>query len=210
MRLIREEMMKMKQRMNELELRQDHNEIKVDSIETIVRANPQLVKSNKSSPSSIAEAAQSLETDKKQYPLFDAELFTSYLTDKSGLWTNLITKSDNPKHQWAQQLRFEDLFFIIILNKCFLNMYFIRYFFNPAECKMRQNYIDPLSEQEVVSFLSEIRVTANKTLGTNSSKDRQKFLAFLTAIWEGFIISLPFIFCVVFSSINFRFARLYW
>jgi hypothetical protein len=75
---------------------------------------------------------------------------------------------------------------------------------------MRQNYIDPLSEQEVVSFLSEIRVTANKTLGTNSSKDRQKFLAFLTAIWEGFIISLPFIFCVVFSSINFRFARLYW
>jgi hypothetical protein len=98
LRTFKDEIIRLKQRLNEFEVRQDQNDNKVDSIE--VKLDSIKVKSDSSS-----KAEEILPTTTDSFPTFDPSLFQSYLSEKSGLWSNMITKTDLPKHQWVQQLR---------------------------------------------------------------------------------------------------------
>jgi hypothetical protein len=98
LRTYKDEIIRLKQRLNDFEVRQDHNDVKVDSIE--IKLDSIKVKSDSSS-----RPAEEISSTTDSFPTFDPSLFQSYLSEKSGLWSNMITKTDFLKHQWVQQLR---------------------------------------------------------------------------------------------------------
>jgi hypothetical protein len=95
---LKEEIIKLKQRQNDVESRQDKNDVKMDEMEikAMEQSNGERKVSTSNVPTSDLLAS---------YPLFDASLFAKYLTETSGILSNLITKSDRLQYHWVQQLR---------------------------------------------------------------------------------------------------------
>jgi hypothetical protein len=114
-RVLKEENVRLKQRLNEFELRQDQNDIKLDAVIEIVNIHRMNVIHHKTNEgiekeNSTSEAIAVCE----KLPEFLPDLFSSYLNEKSGIFTNLLLRSDKPEHHWVQQLRFFLLLFIYI------------------------------------------------------------------------------------------------
>jgi hypothetical protein len=112
-RLLKEENIKLKQRMNNFELREDTNDIKIDEIEMKVmqlKANGGFGDQEKKDNSIVEN-----DLNDEKAATFDEELFPAYISEKSGLWANLLLKCDRPKHYWVQQLRSEFFFFFFFV-----------------------------------------------------------------------------------------------